>query len=112
MGREFGRPQAGAIALLAALAAALTASAATAGGVDFPEGRSDSVRASPCGQPGERCARISGYIKAGADVPARQLEPPLRLGAPLSAGRLGAAVEDSLLPGVFSLLPGRDEFAR
>jgi hypothetical protein len=110
MGREFERLSAGAIALLTALAA----SAASAGGVDFLGDRGGGLRGSPCGEPGERCARISGYIKAGADVPARKSdgEPPLRIGAPPPAGRPGSAAEGSLLPSLFPLGSGREEPVR
>ena len=109
MGREFERLSAGAIALFAALAV----SAASAGSVDFARDRGDGLRGSPCGDPGEHCARISGYIKAGADLPAREPdgEPPLRISPP-PAGRPGPATEDGLLPSLFPFGSGHDEPAR
>lgn len=111
MGREFERSLAGATALLAALVAALTGSAALAGNIDFSGDRDGGVLAAPCGSLGEGCARIRGYIKAGADVPARQGEAQLPLGAPPSAGRLGSA-EDGLVPGMFSIGAGRGDSVR
>ncbi len=113
MRKRFERSSTGAVAPLAAVLAALIVTAAQAGDVV----RNQDIggdRGSSCGSAGDACAHISGYIKAGADVsardpnglrPSRIVPPPLLAGA----GATGQATADGANRGmVFLPVSGGD----
>ena len=109
--QRFERPSMGNILPRAAFLAALAASAAQAG--DVPPGR--DFDNSPCGSPGETCARINGYVKAGSDAyaPVDSRANPLAR-APLlaGAGALGRAAADSQNRGMVLLRVVGDDSVR
>jgi hypothetical protein len=102
----------GAMAPLLALLTALIANAAQAGDAAFAQDQGGGARASACGAPGETCARIRGYIKAGSDFTAppagHTAAPPLLAGI----GAAGQAAADALNRGIFLLKVGGDDSAR
>jgi hypothetical protein len=83
------RSRTGAAAPLAILLALLIAKAATAGDASMPQDPDRGDYGRRCGPPGEACARITGYIKAGSDFASGETYG-LRLGrvvqAPLFTG--------------------------
>jgi len=106
-----------AIALLTALLAALIASQAKAGDGVAPQNLDSGAHEQKCGAPGETCAHISGYIKAGSDSfardpdgqrPARTATPPFLAGI----GAIGHATADALNRGIFFLEVSHDQQAR
>jgi len=101
MGHKFGWPTAGAIAPAAALLILLTGDPATAGDVS-------------CGDSGEGCARINGYIRAGDDLADPAGRRPARLAPPqpLFAGPGAAAPQSADPRGGFYLDVSHDEWAR
>jgi hypothetical protein len=107
MRQKFEWSSSGALATLAALLAVAIADPARAGGVPNPDLDSGS-RASPCGSPGESCAHISGYIKAGSDFSARHPAQPARAAPPPSLfagfGAAGQRTADPSSPGT-SFMP-------
>ena len=112
MRRCFEWSSTGVIAPLLALLAALIVNSAYAGDGAFAQDAGDAARATPCGAPGETCARIRGYIRAGSDFTAPRdrsaaAPPPLLAGI----GAAGQAAADALNRG-FGFLRVSGEDAR
>jgi hypothetical protein len=104
-----------AIAPLTALMAVLVVTAAKAGEGVSAQNLAASVQDQKCGAPGETCAHISGYIKAGSDSFARDpdLQRPARVATPpfmAGAGVMGSA--NALNRGIFFLEVSHDQQAR
>jgi len=114
MRQRFERAAAGAVGFFAALLAAVIANSAQAGGVPSPD-LDSGARASPCDTPGESCAHITGYIKAGSDLSAR--DPALRPAVPSRSllagfGSMGQSATDPPSRGTFFAPLSGDDFAR
>ncbi|RBP15797.1 hypothetical protein DFR50_10767 [Roseiarcus fermentans] len=103
----------GAIASIAALLGLLAANPAQAGGL-APDPDA-GVGAAECGAPGQSCARIRGYIKAGSEFPERSVQKPVRyIQPPLLAGvgDIGRAASDALNRGIGFLKTSGENAAR
>ena len=115
MRQKFEWSSMGAIAPRAAFLAALIVNAAQAGDVVPGRDSDNSPRAPACGSPGETCARINGYVKAGSDAyaPVDSRANPLAR-APLlaGAGALGRAAADSQNRGMVLLRVVGDDSVR
>ena len=115
MRQKFEWSSMGAIAPRAAFLAALIVNAAQAGDVVPGRDSDNSPRAPACGSPGETCARISGYVKAGSDAYGpvdRQPAPLARTPLLAGVGALGQATADALNRGLFLLEVSHDERVR
>lgn len=101
MRQRIGRSPVGAIAPVAALLAALVVNGARAGDSDPDPG--NGVSGPRCGAPGESCARIRGYIRAGSEFPERTAQRTAGSGPPPLLSDLGRAASDALNRGIVLL---------
>jgi hypothetical protein len=104
MGQRFEWSPVCAIAQLMALLAGLGVTAAKAGDGAPSEKLGSGLHEQTCGAPGEPCARISGYIKAGSDSFARDPDGQRPRGIspfPAGIGGMGQSAADTLTRGVF-----------
>jgi hypothetical protein len=102
MRQRIERSSTSVIPMLAALLAVLGANAAVAGDASTNE----AVGAPQCGSPGETCAHISGYIRAGSEFPGSSAQRPGRFApSPLlaSPGVVGRGGVDASSPGMVLL---------
>ena len=101
-----------ALAPLTALLAGLIVTEAKAGDSLQPRSLDGGVHEPSCGAPGEACAHISGYIKAGSESSARETRGQPTPSLLAGVGALGHATADALSRGIFFLDVSHDEPAR
>ena len=101
----------GAIAAIASLLAVL-ASPALAGDVPVGPDPIAGAHAAPCGPPGASCARISGYIRAGAEFPDSNARRSARFAQPPRLSGFGVAGAAAPSEGLGFLRVSGDDGAR